>query len=214
MACEGSGVDSGKRWLAMGEVWYSPEVNPTDSDTGSAAVLESAPPHRRRRAWLAALVAGGVALGAALSTLGYGAVVGPSARSTSNADPGRQYQQAFQNAASTLTYATAAQQVGVVDINTVLGYQGARAAGTGMILSSSGEILTNNHVIAGATSIKVTVVSTGRTYVAKVVGYDTIHDIAVLQLVGASGLLPARLLLLVRTSRSTRITAPSRILSA
>jgi S1-C subfamily serine protease len=214
----------------MGEVWYSPEVNPADSNAGSPADFEpAAPRRRRRRAWLAVLVAGGVAVGAALATLGSGAVVEPSARSTANAgpatsnagsspsgsaqpglgaapavpavpggdddslsgaDPGQQYQQQFQNVASTLTYATTAQQVGVVDINTVLGFQGARAAGTGMILSSNGEILTNNHVIAGATSINVMVVSSGRTYLAKVVGYDATEDIAVLQLVGASGLQP------------------------
>ena len=77
---------------------------------------------------------------------------------------------------------------GVVDINTTLGYQSAQAAGTGMIVTSSGEILTNNHVIAGATVITATVVTTGKTYSATVVGTDPSHDVAVLQLTGASGL--------------------------
>jgi S1-C subfamily serine protease len=77
---------------------------------------------------------------------------------------------------------------GVVDINTRLGFQNGAGAGTGMILSSSGEILTNNHVIDGATSITVTVVSTGHKYTANVVGTDPTEDIAVLQLQGASGL--------------------------
>src|SRR6266581_1738327 len=45
---------------------------------------------------------------------------------------------------------------GVVDIVTTLGFQHARAAGTGIVLTSSGEILTNNHVIEGATSIRAT----------------------------------------------------------
>jgi S1-C subfamily serine protease len=76
----------------------------------------------------------------------------------------------------------------VVDINTRLGYQDAAAAGTGLVLTSNGEILTNNHVIDGATSISVTLVTTGRTYTAKVVGTDPTADIAVLQLQGASGL--------------------------
>src|SRR4029077_16664866 len=61
---------------------------------------------------------------------------------------------------------------GVVVIRTTLGYQDSRAAGTGMVLTSSGEILTNNHVIRGATRITVTVPGTGRSYSAKVVGYD------------------------------------------
>ena len=83
--------------------------------------------------------------------------------------------------------------VGVVDIMTVLKYQSAEAAGTGMVLSSSGEILTNNHVVDGATSITVTVVSTGKTYAASVVGTDQTHDVAVIQLKNASGLAVARI---------------------
>ncbi|HKN96736.1 MAG TPA: trypsin-like peptidase domain-containing protein, partial [Pseudonocardiaceae bacterium] len=77
---------------------------------------------------------------------------------------------------------------GLVDINTVLGYQNAEAAGTGIVLTPNGEILTNNHVVEGATSIKVTDVGNGRTYNASVVGFDRTEDIAVLQLVGASNL--------------------------
>ena len=77
---------------------------------------------------------------------------------------------------------------GLVDINTTLGFQQAQAAGTGMVLTSSGEVLTNNHVINGATSITARDIGNGRTYQAKVVGYDHSHDIAVLQLQGASGL--------------------------
>ena len=76
----------------------------------------------------------------------------------------------------------------LVDINTTFGYQQASGAGTGIVLTSDGEILTNNHVINGATSISVTDVGNGRTYRANVVGYDASHDLAVLQLVGASGL--------------------------
>jgi len=77
---------------------------------------------------------------------------------------------------------------GVVVINTNLGYQDGAAAGTGMVLSSSGEILTNNHVIKGATTIRVTVPGTGHSYGAKVVGYDVAADVAVLQAQHASNL--------------------------
>jgi S1-C subfamily serine protease len=77
---------------------------------------------------------------------------------------------------------------GLVDINTTLGYAGEQAAGTGIVLTSSGEILTNNHVIDGATAISVTDVGNGKTYSAAVVGYDTTKDVAVLQLHDASGL--------------------------
>ena len=76
---------------------------------------------------------------------------------------------------------------GIVDINTVL-YGGGTAAGTGMVLSASGEVLTNNHVVAGSSSIKATLVSNGRVYDATLVGTDASHDVAVIQLTGASGL--------------------------
>jgi S1-C subfamily serine protease len=83
---------------------------------------------------------------------------------------------------------TAKTDPGLVDVVSTLGYEQAEAAGTGMVLTSSGEVLTNNHVIAGATSISVTDIGNGHTYTAKVVGYDQTKDVAVLQLQGASGL--------------------------
>ena len=76
----------------------------------------------------------------------------------------------------------------LVDINTDLGLEGGEAAGTGMVVTSTGEVITNNHVITGATRITATDVGNGTTYTARVVGYDHGHDIAVLQLEGASGL--------------------------
>jgi S1-C subfamily serine protease len=77
---------------------------------------------------------------------------------------------------------------GLVDVNTTVDYGEAQAAGTGMVLTSSGEVLTNNHVIEGATSISVTDVGNGKTYSATVLGYSVSSDVAVLQLAGASGL--------------------------
>jgi S1-C subfamily serine protease len=82
---------------------------------------------------------------------------------------------------------------GLVDINTTLGYQSAAAAGTGIVLTSNGEVLTNNHVIEGSTSISVTDIGNGKTYKATVVGYDQSKDVAVIQLIGASGLKTASL---------------------
>ncbi|WP_225728452.1 MULTISPECIES: S1C family serine protease [unclassified Nocardia] len=82
---------------------------------------------------------------------------------------------------------------GLVDVNTELGLQGAQGAGTGIVLTSDGEVLTNNHVVAGATAISVTDIGNGKTYNAKVVGYDRADDIAVLKLVNASGLTTAPL---------------------
>jgi S1-C subfamily serine protease len=81
---------------------------------------------------------------------------------------------------------------GLVDIVTTLSYQQAQAAGTGMVLTRTGEVLTNNHVIEGATSINVTDIGDGRTYRAIVLGYDRSHDVALLQLRDASGLATVR----------------------
>ncbi len=91
------------------------------------------------------------------------------------------------------TAATPQEQTGVVDVDTVLDYGTGQAAGTGIVLTPGGEILTNNHVVEGSTSIRVTDVTSGRTYTADVVGTDATDDVAVLQLRGASGLTPARL---------------------
>ena len=81
----------------------------------------------------------------------------------------------------------------IVDVTTTLGYQGGKAAGTGIVLTSSGEILTNHHVVQGATSVSVTDIGNGRTYSGTVVGYDASEDIAVVQLSGASGLKTAQI---------------------
>ncbi|WP_375388334.1 S1C family serine protease [uncultured Amnibacterium sp.] len=64
--------------------------------------------------------------------------------------------------------------------------------GSGIVLSSDGYVLTNNHVVTldGATSggtISVTT-SNGRIYAAKIVGTDPLNDIAVIKLEKASGL--------------------------
>lgn len=85
------------------------------------------------------------------------------------------------------TPATDAQKVGVVTVVSTLKYSRAEAAGTGIILSSTGEILTNNHVVEGSTAITVTVESTGASYTAQVVGTDATDDVAVLQLVDKNG---------------------------
>ena len=86
--------------------------------------------------------------------------------------------------------AAIAQKVdpGVVDINTQIASQQAEAAGTGMVLTSNGIVLTNNHVIQGETSISVTDVGNGKTYGATILGYDRTKDVALLKLHGASGL--------------------------
>jgi S1-C subfamily serine protease len=80
---------------------------------------------------------------------------------------------------------------GVAVIETNLAYQDGSAAGTGMVIGANGVVLTNNHVIRGATTIRVK--TGGRVYSASVVGYDLGDDVAVLKLAHASGLATVQL---------------------
>ena len=91
-----------------------------------------------------------------------------------------------------MTSVATAVDPALVDINVTLGYQSAQAAATGIVLNSSGLVLTNNHVVDGATSLSATDVGNGQTYQATVLGYDVSHDIALIQLQGASGLQTAQ----------------------
>jgi S1-C subfamily serine protease len=79
-------------------------------------------------------------------------------------------------------------KTGLAEIETRLAYANGTGAATGMVLTSSGEVLTNNHVVRGASVIRVHVPQSGRTYGARVLGYDVTADVALLQLNGASGL--------------------------
>ena len=76
----------------------------------------------------------------------------------------------------------------VAVINTTLAGGRGEAAGTGMVVSSSGEILTNNHVIENASSVRVQVGGKGRSYPAEVLGYNVPEDVALLKVDGVSGL--------------------------
>ncbi|MHB8190239.1 MAG: S1C family serine protease [Ferrimicrobium sp.] len=72
--------------------------------------------------------------------------------------------------------------------NGIYGQSQFQDAGTGMIISSSGIVLTNNHVIANATSIQATLYNQTKSYPVKVIGTDPAHDVAVLQIQGLSNL--------------------------
>ena len=77
---------------------------------------------------------------------------------------------------------------GLVDISSNLQYQGSQAAATGMVISSDGLVLTNNHVITDTTQLYAVVVATGQRFSARWLGYDSTDDVAVIKLVSAHGL--------------------------
>jgi S1-C subfamily serine protease len=148
---------------------------------------------RRGRKGVAVVAVAAVALVAA----GVGAVVGTSLeRGTGSASTGGTSSSATTPttagsvSSNSLDVQAIAKKVdpALVDITTVLGYQNGEAAGTGMILTSSGEVLTNNHVVDGGTKITAQIDGKGRVYQVKVLGVDPTDDVALLQLEGASGL--------------------------
>ncbi len=78
---------------------------------------------------------------------------------------------------------------GIVDVTSNLRYLQETAEGTGFVIdAAAGLVLTNNHVINGATSVTVTPVTSGKSYPARVLGYDLTDDVALLQLPGVTGL--------------------------
>ncbi|MBT2364885.1 trypsin-like peptidase domain-containing protein [Streptomyces sp. ISL-10] len=90
------------------------------------------------------------------------------------------------------TVAGVAQAVSpsIVEINATSA--AGQSTGSGVIITSGGEIVTNNHVVSGADSIKVRL-SDGKTYTAEIVGTDPDKDLALIELRGASGLKAATL---------------------
>jgi S1-C subfamily serine protease len=154
------------------------------SGPGWAGYASAPPPPPRRNHKRGLILTGAVALAAGAATGGLiGSMHGVTASTMTAASR------------TPLSASQIAQRVdpALVDVVSTEGDQGATAAGTGIVLTSNGEVLTNNHVIRGATSIKVTDVGNGRTYTAKVVGYDASRDVAVIQLQNASGLTTANL---------------------
>ncbi|OBH59080.1 S1C family serine protease [Mycobacterium sp. E2479] len=139
-------------------------------------------PHRRPVLWswlVSVLTVVGLGLG-----LGSGVALAPASAAPSNLALDRFSPQA------PIDPSAMVGQVGpqVVNIDTKFGYNDAVGAGTGIVIDPNGVVLTNNHVISGATDISAFDVGNGQTYAVDVVGYDRTQDIAVLQLRGASGL--------------------------
>jgi S1-C subfamily serine protease len=77
-----------------------------------------------------------------------------------------------------------------IDSHAVQGSGGdfVEAAGTGMILTSQGEVLTNNHVVSGATSVTATLFGQTKSLPAHVIGTDPNRDLALVQIDNASNL--------------------------
>ncbi|MFF4214351.1 S1C family serine protease [Streptomyces sp. NPDC001796] len=161
-----------------------------DDGTAVLAAVPAQPGAKRRTkgplallaavAIVAAAIGGGTAYGIQELT-GKNTAVSSSSTST-NVVPS--------SAKGTIAGVVAAVNPSIVEINAAS--NAGESTGSGVIITGDGQIITNNHVISGASSIKVTT-SDGKSYTAQVVGTDSKKDLALLELRGASGLKAATL---------------------
>src|SRR6266511_596307 len=147
------------------------------------------PPPRRRRPWRIAAAYLGVALVAGSAG---GVVTRELEPSPTSSTTVVQTASSSQLAGDSLDVAQVVAKVepAVVSIeaSTNQGPFSSTAAGSGIILTSDGEVLTNAHVVNGASSIKVTLNGQSQSRTATLVGIDTSADLALLKITGASGL--------------------------
>ncbi len=144
-------------------------------------------PRRRRHGALGAVIAATVLALAAGGILAYASNGTSNPFSSSAAAPSTAARSVSQSKVDPSSIANN-EDPAIVDVTSTLAGQAGEAAGTGMILTSTGEILTNNHVIEGSASITVKISNSDRTYPAHVLGTDVVDDVALIQAEGASGL--------------------------
>ncbi|MCX4730587.1 S1C family serine protease [Streptomyces sp. NBC_01363] len=149
----------------------------------------AAPRHRARRpvALLAAVAIAAAIVGGGTATVIEQLTGNGSNSAADSVIPGTTVSQSSKGTVAGVAKAVSPM---IVEINATS--TAGESTGSGVIITSDGEIVTNNHVISGASSIKVSL-STGRTYTADVVGTDPAKDLALIKLRGASGLKTATL---------------------
>ncbi|MDX3853255.1 S1C family serine protease [Streptomyces sp. AK02-01A] len=184
---EGSGQHQHSGW-STGPAYppppaYGPILPPAHHGHGGAA------PARRAKGPLALLAA--VAIAAAVVGGGTATLVGQYTDSaTGGSSTTISGTTVSQSSSGTVAGVAQAVSPSIVEINAAS--SGGQSTGSGVIITSDGQIITNNHVIAGASSIKVQL-SSGKTYDAQVLGTDADKDLALVKLDGASGLKTATL---------------------
>jgi putative serine protease PepD len=149
-------------------------------------------PRNRRRlaetggvALLAAILASG-GTWAAIEAGGEGAAGNPAAATSQTLQQGSTSPTVIQGNSSAPDWTAVAKAVSpsVVSINVKL--NNGEAAGSGVIIDDQAHVLTNNHVVEGASSGSITVsLADGRTYNASIVGTDPSTDLAVIKIEGA-----------------------------
>nr|WP_037828793.1 trypsin-like peptidase domain-containing protein [Streptomyces sp. NRRL S-325] len=178
---------------------YEPERQTTEVPAGAYAwpapqplpAADTPKPERRVKrplALLAAVAIAAAAVGGGTATL-IGELAGGSSGSSGSSGV-VSGTTVSQSSAGTVSGVAAAVSPAIVEISATS--SSGEATGSGVVITADGEIVTNNHVISGASKIEVAL-STGKTYTADVVGTDADKDLALIKLQGASGLKTASL---------------------
>ncbi|MGY0060531.1 S1C family serine protease [Streptomyces sp. LZ34] len=169
-------------------VW--PGSGGADGGSGDpAAVPQPGGRRRKRRVSKSSLLIAAVAVVSALVGGGAAALVTNAAQKSDSSTTTTVVNATSSKVGGVSAVATAVSP-SIVEISATSG--SGQSTGSGVVITSGGEIITNNHVIAGADTIKVTF-SDGSTKSATVVGTDKGKDLALIKVSGASGLKPATL---------------------
>ncbi|WP_179382224.1 S1C family serine protease [Streptomyces sp. SA15] len=170
--------------------YVNPEWPPPPGPPSVAPLAGPAPaPKKRTRGPLALLAAVAIVAAAIGGGTAYGIqeltgndTVTSSSSTSTNVVPSA--------AKGTVAGVAKAVSPSIVEINA--NSNAGESTGSGVIITGDGEIITNNHVVSGASSIKVTT-SEGKTYTARIVGTDSKKDLALIKLEDASGMKAATL---------------------
>jgi putative serine protease PepD len=195
-----TGGDGSSRYGAPWTGSYYAASGPTGGATaGGVATAEAEPPRPAHRGRRVTLIAATTVAFALVAGFGAGALGARLTSGTSTAAAGHSLTQlttAPVSASRTVPADGSVEQVAASLLPTVVSILSTSSSssgeGSGIILSADGLILTNNHVIDGATSLKVQF-NDGTSAEAKVVGADSTDDLAVIKASGVSGLTPATL---------------------
>jgi putative serine protease PepD len=196
-AADPSAGPAGPAGFPPGPGGFGPPRGPSDGffppppDHFQGPPTATLPPQPRKHRSIAAIVVTAVIAGLVGGGAGVGgayALLGDRPGTTLSSSP--QGSNAVNAAPGSVTAAAQTVLPSTVDIRATLAQGGAE--GSGVVLTANGDILTNNHVVAGSRDITVTL-SDGSEHPATVVGTSPSYDIAVIRLQGASGLTPATL---------------------
>ncbi|MFB7397431.1 S1C family serine protease [Streptomyces sp. NPDC056191] len=179
-------------WPSGGHVPPSGPPAPPVAPLGAPAAAPAGGPGSRRRAKRGVGLMAAVAIAAAAIGGGTATLVQQATSDTPVAVSSSSVNGTNVSTGSTGTVAGVAEAVSPSIVEISASSDSGKSTGSGVIITSDGEIITNNHVISGASEITVQL-SNGKSYRAEVVGTDPDKDLALIKLQGASGLKTATL---------------------